>query len=110
MAIAPEMRVDFYGVYRLNAGTKTIEFKLNPGASLHDLLYAVVEQFPSLRDEFFDPHGDLYAYIPLYLNGRNPRLLERNLDTILRVDDLLSIFSPISSGRINVEDLIRELE
>ena len=110
MPIAPEMRVDFYGVYRLSVGTKTIEFEVNPGASLYDLLCAVVERFPSLRDKFFDPLGNLYAYIPLYLNGRNPRLLERNLDTILRVDDLLSIFSPISSGRINVEEVKRELE
>ena len=98
------MRVDFYGTYRLITTQKTIDFPLNPGVTLLSLLHSVVCQFPALRDEIFDGRGNIYPYIPLYLNGRNPRLLQGGFDTALTTQDVLSIFSPISSGRINVED------
>jgi hypothetical protein len=58
-----------------------------------------------LSAELFNKHGEVHAYIPLYVNGRNPRLLENSLNTTLQPDDLLSLFSPISSGRMNVEVL-----
>lgn len=44
------LRVDFYGVYRPLVGGKTIEFELEPAATLRDLLETVVRRFPSLRE------------------------------------------------------------
>lgn len=98
------MRVDFYGTYRLITKTKAIEFEIPQGGTIRDILHAVTIHFPALRDEMFDERTNLYAYIPIYINGRNPRLLKDGLDTIIKPEDVLSIFSPISSGRINVED------
>ena len=97
-------RVDFYGVYRPIAGGKTIEFALERGATLRDLLEAVVVRFPSLQIELLDRDGQLYPWIPLYINGRNPRLWAEGFDRPIGAADVLSIFSPIASGKINVEE------
>ena len=98
------MKIEFYGVYRLSIGNKTVEFELPHDATILDALTAVAQRFPILQNEMFDQHGDLYPHQPLYINGRNPRLLTDGLHTVVKSNDVLSIFSPISSGRINVED------
>ena len=98
------MRVEFYGIYRRQIGRKTVEFDLPRGSTVYDALQAVRQRFPTLQPEIFDQNGDSYSYLPLYINGRNPRLLANGLLTSIGSEDTLSIFSPISSGRINVED------
>jgi sulfur-carrier protein len=98
------VRVDFYGIYRPIVGTISIDFELERGATLRDLLDAVVVRFPPLRIELFDRDGHLYPWIPLYVNGRNPRLWAEGLDRPIGAADVLSVFSPISSGKINVEE------
>ena len=97
-------RVNFYGIYRPLVGGKTSEFELERGATLRDLLEAVVTRFPSLRAELLDREGQLYPWIPLYVNGRNPRLWAEGLNRPIGAADVLSIFSPIASGKINVEE------
>jgi sulfur-carrier protein len=99
------MRVDFYGIYRPIAGGKSIEFDADCSSTVRDVLEAIIARFPFLRDELFDARGNLFAYLPIYVNGRNPRLLANGLDTRLKPEDVLSIFSPIASGKINVEDI-----
>ena len=98
------MIVNLYGVYRLVAGKKTLEIEITPGLSIRGTLDLVTVQVPDLRGEIFDLQGDVFSYIPIYINGRNPRLLEGGFDRVVHPTDVLSIFSPISSGRINVEE------
>jgi sulfur-carrier protein len=97
--------VDFYGIYRPIVGGKTIEFELEGRATIRDLLEVVVARFPALRVELLDRDRQLYPWIPLYVNGRNPRLWAEGLDRPIGAADVLSIFSPISSGKINVEEV-----
>ena len=96
------MRVDFYGIYRPIVGAKSIE--VDDGLTVRQVLALIVARFPALRDELLDRDGQLYPWIPLYVNGRNPRLWADGLDRLIGTDDVLSIFSPISSGKINVEE------
>ena len=102
------MRVDIYGTYRTLSGDRTIVIESDNGLTVRELLQKVCTRIPALQNELFNEHGDLYAYIPVYVNGRNPRLLENGLNTMLHSDDLLSLFSPISSGRMNVEVLMEK--
>jgi len=99
------MRVNFYGAFRAIAGAKTFEFNIGPGDTLLHLLHAMMQKFPALRDEIFDEDGRLYPSIPLFLNGRNPRLLQGGVNTPIHQQDVLSVFTPVSSGRINVEQV-----
>jgi molybdopterin converting factor small subunit len=95
-------RIDFYGIYRPIVGAESIA--VEAGLSLRQTLDLMVVRFPALRDELLDREGQLYPWIPLYVNGRNPRLWADGLDRPIGADDVLSIFSPIASGKINVEE------
>lgn len=95
------MRVEFYGIYRPMVGAKTIEVEND--LTLRQLLEMIVARYPQLRTELLDEGGQLYPWIPLYVNGRNPRLLADGLDRPIGATEVVSIFSPIASGKINVE-------
>ena len=97
------MRVDFYGIYRPLVGTKSLEFE--DGLSVRQVLETIVARYPPLRIELLDTRGELYPWVPVFVNGRNPRLWTDGLDRPLGTADVLSIFSPIASGKINVEDI-----
>lgn len=103
------MIVNFYGTYRLITEHKSVEFDIHPEGTLADLLSAIKTRYPSLGDQIMDDNGDLYPSIPIYINGRNPRLLVDGLQTRLKSTDIVSLFSPISSGHINVEEAERLL-
>jgi MoaD family protein len=96
------IRVDFYGIYRPIVGTNSIE--LEADLTVREALALIVARFPALRAELLDREGQLYPWIPLYVNGRNPRLWADGLDRPIGEADVLSIFSPIASGKINVEE------
>lgn len=102
------MRIEFFGTYRALADGKTIEIESVQDLTVRDILQKIGLRYPALMDALFNEHGDLYAYIPVYVNGRNPRLLEAGLNTLVQPEDVLSLFSPISSGRVNVEVLRSE--
>ena len=101
------MQVDFYGIYRPIVGGKSIE--VEDGLSVRQVLAVVVARYPALRDELLDAEGRLYPWVPVYVNGRNPRLSTDGLDRPIGADDVLSIFSPIASGKINVEEAGKSL-
>jgi sulfur-carrier protein len=96
------VRVEFYGIYRPIVGGKSIEVEND--LTLRQLLEMIVARYPLLRSELLDEAGQLYSWIPLYVNGRNPRLFADGLDRPVGTADVLSIFSPIASGKINVEE------
>ena len=96
------MRVEFYGIYRPIVGGKSIEFEND--LTLRELLERIVTRYPALRPELLDEAGRLYPWIPLYINGRNPRLFADGQDRPIGAAEVVSVFSPIASGKINVEE------
>ncbi len=99
------VKVNFYGIYRPIVGSKTIEFEVDRGMNVRQLIEAIVTRFPPMREELLDKRGQLYPFVPLCVNGRNARLLPQGLDTLLEPADAVSLFSPLASGRLNVEDI-----
>ncbi|MBK9926148.1 MAG: MoaD/ThiS family protein [Anaerolineales bacterium] len=65
----------------------------------------LIEKFPEAKQHLLDLHDNLRQDVPVYVDGRNPRLLTAGIDTPLKPDSVVSFFSPISSGRMNVEVL-----
>jgi len=41
----------------------------------------------------------------IFVNGRHQRLTEAGIDIRLKPEDVISLFSPIASGKMNVEAL-----
>jgi len=99
------VEVNLYGTLRMVAGRKNAPVDLPEGAVLGDLIHAVVRSFPAIRSVLLDESGRLRSDVPVFLNGRNPRLQRNYEQMIVNPGDVLSLFSPVSSGRINVEAL-----
>ena len=92
------MKVNFYATLRQIAGTKTIEFPVEAGATVADLVETVVEQFPPMRRELLDEEGNLYGHVHVFINGRDVPVLEKRVDTVLSPEDKVDIFPPVGGG------------
>lgn len=99
------MQARFYANMRTTIGRSSLEIEDVYVGSFRKLVTLLVEQYPDVKFHLLDENGDLRADVPVYVDGRNPRLMEEGIDTPLRPDSIVSFFSPISSGRMNVEVL-----
>jgi len=94
---------------RFNANMRTITGQSNldiafPGANMQrELVARLVELYPDILHNMLDKHENLRQDVPIFINGRNPRLTSAGINIALKPDDVISLFSPISSGRMNVE-------
>ena len=69
------------------------------------LVNHLIERFPEAKFHLLDADDNLRQDVPVYVDGRNPRLSPLGIDSPLKPDSIVSFFSPISSGRMNVEVL-----
>ena len=99
------MQVRFYANMRAIVGQEKFDIdELNGGMTLRVLFEQLAGRFPVIHSHLFDAQNNLRQDVPIFVNGRNPRL-DGAMDILLRPDDVISLFSPISSGKINVEVL-----
>lgn len=98
------MQLRFYANMRTTVGKTSLEIA-ESAASFRDLLALLVEKYPETAFHLLDADGNLRPDVPVYVDGRNPRLPSVGIDTPLRPDSIVSFFSPISSGKLNVEVL-----
>jgi len=99
------MQARFYANMRTTIGRSSLEINDLHVVSFRKLVVFLVEQYPDVKLHLLDENGELRPDVPVYVDGRNPRLMEEGIDTPLRPDSIVSFFSPISSGRMNVEVL-----
>lgn len=97
------MHINLYSSLRNIAGRRSIDYKMDGAISLLDLLTSLTKDFPAFKPIFFDQDGALSAQMPVFLNGKNPRLLPDGLHTNITHTDVISLFTPIASGKMNVE-------
>jgi molybdopterin converting factor small subunit len=99
------MQVRFYANMRTITGQEVLDVTDPSGiVTLRDLFADLVEHFPVIHPYLFDINNNLRKDVPIFVNGRNPRL-DGAMDASLHSDDVISLFSPISSGKMNVEVL-----
>lgn len=99
------MKLNFYANMRTVIGTSSLEIDDARVDTFRKLVAQLVDQYPDARFHLLDSAGELRADVPVYVDGRNPRLTQVGLDAPLKPDSIVSFFSPISSGRMNVEVL-----
>jgi molybdopterin converting factor small subunit len=99
------MQVRFYANMRTVVGTSSLDVDDARVDSFRKLIAYLVKLYPDVELHLLDSNGDLRQDVPVYVDGRNPRLLQAGIDAPLNPDSVISFFSPISSGRMNVEVL-----
>lgn len=98
------MQIRFYANMRTIVGQESFEItELNGDKTLRSLLNVLIQHFPAIHPYLFNSKNDLLPDVPIFVNGRNPRLETLGVDMPLGNDDVISMFSPISSGKMNVE-------
>jgi molybdopterin synthase sulfur carrier subunit len=92
------MKVNFYATLRDVAGQKTVDFDLPENATVRQLLDAIQERYPLMREKLFDENGDLLGFIHVFINGRDAPFLEDKLETVIHPRDTISIFPAVGGG------------
>jgi molybdopterin converting factor small subunit len=99
------MQARFYANMRTVIGVPALEVDDARVDTFRKLTAYLVERFPEAKFHLLDSNDDLRQDVPVYVDGRNPRLAPGGIDSPLQPDSVVSFFSPISSGRMNVEVL-----
>jgi len=99
------MQVKFYANMRTVIGISLLDVADARVDTFRKLVASLIERFPDAKQHLLDSNNDLQKDVPVYVDGRNPRLSTLGIDTPLKPDSVVSFFSPISSGRMNVEVL-----
>lgn len=79
------------------AGDRTVEVPLPDGATVRDVLAALVEARPGLTSHVLDEAGQVAQYVGVFVDGRDIRHLQ-GLDTPVKPDNEVYIFPPTAGG------------
>lgn len=99
------MQLRFYANMRTVIGEPSMEVTDARLDTFRKLVNFLIDKYPEAAFHLLDENNDLRKDAPVYVDGRNPRLLKDGIDTSLARETVVSFFSPISSGRMNVEVL-----
>ena len=99
------MEARFYANMRTIFGMSSLRVEDAQVDTFRELIAFLIKKFPEAKFYLLDANNDLRQDVPVYVDGRNPRLATVGLDAPLKPDSVVSFFSPLSSGRMNVEVL-----
>lgn len=92
------MHVNFYATLRPIVGGRTVEFELEHGISVQELVDAVVTRFPPLRAQLLDQNGKLFSHVHVFINGRDAPYLPDGVETVIAPGDTIDIFPAVAGG------------
>jgi molybdopterin synthase sulfur carrier subunit len=92
------VNVNFYATLRPLVGSKAVDIPLRHGATLQELVAAMIERFPPLGPMLLNDAGELARHIQLCVNGRSARFLDEGLETPLTSTDQVDIFPAVAGG------------
>jgi molybdopterin converting factor small subunit len=99
------MQLRFYANMRTVTGLASLDVEEEQVDTFRKVIVFLIERFPHVREHLLDAEGELRQDVPVFVDGRNPRLSRDGIDALLAPEAVISFFSPISSGRLNVEIL-----
>lgn len=92
------MRVNFFATLREIVGAKTVDFPFDHEITAGELLDAIVNRYPLMKKELLDASGRLYGHVHFFINGRDVRFTQEDLETTLLPDDVISVFPAVGGG------------
>jgi len=92
------VKVNFYATLRLIVGSKSVDYLLEEGQTIGQVLNEIIRRFPALQRELLDEQGQLYRHVHVFVNGRDVAFLENGLDKSLNDDDVVSLFPAVGGG------------
>jgi molybdopterin synthase sulfur carrier subunit len=92
------MKVNFYAMLRQIVGRKTVDVPLRPGATVREMLDAVIARYPEMRGNLFDERGHLYGHVHVFINGQDAPYLDHALETRLADGDSVDLFPAVGGG------------
>ncbi|NPA06666.1 MAG: MoaD/ThiS family protein [Chloroflexi bacterium] len=96
----PKLTVRLYATLRdLVGGRKAIEVEVPDGATVEDLVQALLEQYPELKPQILRQDGSLEPSVHVFLNGRDYHYLPDGIRTVVTTPGLeIDIFPPVGGG------------
>ena len=92
------MKVHFFATLRPIVGGKTVDFDVDHGLTVTEMLGVMIERFPKLRDELLDENGKMHGHVHFFVNGRDAQFLENGVETCLMPDDVVNVFPAVGGG------------
>ena len=92
------VHVRFYATFRPIVGGPHAEIPVAEDATVGDLLAAIFERWPALREHLLRPDGRLSKRANLFVDGRSLRFLPGGLDTPLSPDQEIDCFPAVAGG------------
>lgn len=92
------MKVHFFATLRPIVGGKTVDFDVNHGITVQEMLDVMIARFPKLRDELLDENGKMYGHVHFFVNGRDAQFLENGIETKIMPDDVVNVFPAVGGG------------
>jgi molybdopterin synthase sulfur carrier subunit len=92
------VKVSFYATLRPVVGAKTLDFALPEGATLRELVDAIVAQHPDLGPMLLGEADAPARGVRVFVNGRAAGYLAKGLATPLSADDAVDVFPAVAGG------------
>lgn len=92
------MQVTFYATLRQVVGGRTADFPLPEGATVRNLLDAIITRYPDIKPELLNDQGELYPHVHVFINGRDAPYLENGIETLLDPEAKVTIFPAVGGG------------
>ena len=92
------MRVNFYASFRQVVGAKSVDFSLNEGATVWQLVEEMIRSFPALKRKLLNEQEELYRHVHIIVNGMDASFLENGMDSMLSLDDTIGVFPAIGGS------------
>jgi len=93
------LKVKFYATLREIVGQKSVDFPLNEGDTVNELMNKIIDRYPALEPKLLDEDGELLGYVHFFVNGRDLPYLEKGMETELSDDDTISVFPAVGGGK-----------
>ncbi len=103
------MKINFYATLRDIVGQKEVEFDIESGVTLQEVIDHIIIKYPRLGRELLDDDRNLYQHVHVFVNGRDAPYLMDALSTRIQDNDKIDIFPAVGGGEEDSISYNREM-